>query len=143
MRTDCRKQFVEAIPTLLSTSFYKGPSQFKMKFLLATLLLSTSTAFLAPTATTPRLSPLHASGGPLSVRPIGIGSSSPSTTITNFDLESVHDTTDEWIRTRTGIESRNVLVHEGTRKVVGDAADGEKEEKETLRTLGVDGMKSL
>jgi hypothetical protein len=27
--------------------------------------------------------------------------------------------------------------------VVGDAADGEKEEKETLRTLGVDGMKSL
>lgn len=36
-----------------------------------------------------------------------------------------------------------MLVHEGTKKVVGDAADGEKEEKETLRTLGVDGMKSL
>ena len=72
------------------------------------------------------------------MRPIGIGSSSPVTTITNFDLETVHDTSDEWIRTRTGIESRNVLVHEGTRGVIG-GANGEEEEKETLRTLGVDG----
>lgn len=79
-----------------------------------------------------------ASGGPLSLRPIGIGSSSPVTTITNEDLESVHDTSDEWIRTRTGIERRNVLVHDGTRKVIGDN-DGEGLEKETLRTLGIDG----
>ena len=52
------------------------------------------------------------------VRPIGIGSASPSTLITNVDLESVHDTSDEWIKTRTGISERRVLVHEGTRPVV-------------------------
>ena len=49
------------------------------------------------------------------VRPIGIGSASPSTLLTNVDLESVHDTSDEWIKTRTGISERRVLVHEGTR----------------------------
>lgn len=110
-----------------------------MRLLLSTLLVSTTTAFLPPTSPrTPSLPALQmASGGPLSLRPIGIGSASPSTTITNVDLESVHDTSDEWIRTRTGIESRNVLIHEGTRKVVGEA--GEVEEKETLRSLGIDG----
>jgi 3-oxoacyl-[acyl-carrier-protein] synthase-3 len=52
------------------------------------------------------------------VRPIGIGSASPSTLITNVDLESVHDTSDEWIKTRTGISERRVLVHEGTRPLL-------------------------
>ena len=56
-----------------------------------------------------------------------------------MDLESVHDTSDEWIRTRTGIERRNVLVHDGTRKVVGSDNDEELLEKENLRSLGIDG----
>jgi 3-oxoacyl-[acyl-carrier-protein] synthase-3 len=59
-----------------------------------------------------------ASGGRMPVRPVGIGSASPRTLVTNLDLESVHDTSDEWIRTRTGISERRVLVHGGTREAV-------------------------
>ena len=33
--------------------------------------------------------------------------------MTNFDLEKIVDTTDEWIRTRTGIEERRILRGEG------------------------------
>jgi hypothetical protein len=113
-----------------------------MRLLLSSLLLTTTNAFFTPAKNSPVTSsslPM-VSGGSLSVRPIGIGSSQPSTVITNFDLESVHDTSDEWIRTRTGIESRNVLVHEGTRKVVGGDDKEGAEEKETLRSLGIDGM---
>ena len=38
----------------------------------------------------------------------GVGSYVPETTLTNFDLEKMVDTSDEWIRTRTGIESRRI-----------------------------------
>jgi 3-oxoacyl-[acyl-carrier-protein] synthase III len=51
-----------------------------------------------------------ASSGPMSCRPVGIGSAVPSTRITNFDLEQVVETSDEWIQTRTGIGARRVLV---------------------------------
>ena len=50
-----------------------------------------------------------------------------------MDLESVHDTSDEWIRSRTGISQRRMLVHEGTREVVtkaADAGEGEGGEEE-------------
>ena len=83
----------------------------------------------------------------MSVRPIGIGSAAPSTLITNVDLESVHDTSDEWIRTRTGIQQRRVLVHDGTRSVIQTSDDGttqvEKtvEVTENLRTLGIEAAK--
>jgi 3-oxoacyl-[acyl-carrier-protein] synthase-3 len=93
-------------------------------------------------------------GGRLNVRPIGIGSAAPSTLITNVDLESVHDTSDEWIRSRTGIQQRRVLVHEGTRSVIQQAAAEEggaegggggtvdAEIPETLRTLGIEAAKN-
>ena len=87
------------------------------------------------------------------VRPVGIGSASPRTLVTNLDLESVHDTSDEWIRTRTGISERRVLVHGGTREAVvameekrraavaglvdpaaGEAGAGEEEEETTTAT---------
>ena len=45
---------------------------------------------------------------------IGIGKYVPSTRKTNVDLEKIMDTSDEWIRTRTGIEARHF------------AADGEE-----------------
>lgn len=48
-------------------------------------------------------------GGVLGGRCIGIGSATPSTVVTNLDLEKVVDTSDEWIRTRTGISQRRVL----------------------------------
>jgi 3-oxoacyl-[acyl-carrier-protein] synthase-3 len=39
---------------------------------------------------------------------IGTGSHVPGNVVTNFDLEKRVDTSDEWIRTRTGIERRHI-----------------------------------
>lgn len=39
---------------------------------------------------------------------LGTGSYLPEKIVTNFDLEKIVDTTDEWIRTRTGIETRRI-----------------------------------
>ncbi len=38
--------------------------------------------------------------------------SAPKKVLTNFDLEKLMDTNDEWIRTRTGIEERHILEKE-------------------------------
>jgi 3-oxoacyl-[acyl-carrier-protein] synthase-3 len=46
-----------------------------------------------------------------SVLPVGIvsvGASAPERVLTNFDLEKIVDTSDEWIRTRSGISSRHI-----------------------------------
>lgn len=40
---------------------------------------------------------------------IGIGSHLPSKTLTNFDLEKIVDTSDKWIKTRTGISERRII----------------------------------
>jgi 3-oxoacyl-[acyl-carrier-protein] synthase-3 len=42
-----------------------------------------------------------------------VGGYVPEDKLTNFDLEKIIDTTDEWIRTRTGIEERRILKGEG------------------------------
>jgi 3-oxoacyl-[acyl-carrier-protein] synthase-3 len=43
-------------------------------------------------------------------RIIGTGKYLPERILTNFDLEKMVDTTDEWIRTRTGIEHRHIAA---------------------------------
>lgn len=43
----------------------------------------------------------------------GVGGYVPEDRLTNFDLEKMVDTNDEWIRTRTGIEERRILKGEG------------------------------
>jgi len=43
-------------------------------------------------------------------RIIGTGSYAPEKVVTNFDLEKTLDTNDEWIRTRTGIVERHLVV---------------------------------
>jgi 3-oxoacyl-[acyl-carrier-protein] synthase-3 len=40
----------------------------------------------------------------------GTGSYLPAKVVTNHDLEKIVDTTDEWIRTRTGIERRHIAA---------------------------------
>lgn len=40
---------------------------------------------------------------------IGVGSAAPPGVIKNTDLESVVETSDEWIFTRTGISQRRIL----------------------------------
>jgi 3-oxoacyl-(acyl-carrier-protein) synthase III len=42
-----------------------------------------------------------------------VGGFVPEDRLTNFDLEKMVDTNDEWIRTRTGIEERRILKGEG------------------------------
>src|SRR4051812_25931492 len=42
-----------------------------------------------------------------------IGGFVPEDKLTNFDLEKMVDTNDEWIRTRTGVEERRILRGEG------------------------------
>ena len=39
---------------------------------------------------------------------LGTGHYAPERLLTNFDLEKLVDTTDEWIRTRTGVETRHL-----------------------------------
>ncbi|GAB3005486.1 ketoacyl-ACP synthase III [Niabella terrae] len=43
----------------------------------------------------------------------GVSGYVPEDKLTNFDLEKMVDTNDEWIRTRTGIEERRILKGEG------------------------------
>lgn len=45
-----------------------------------------------------------------------------------MDLESVVETSDEWIRTRTGISERRVLTHNDD--------DGDQQQHESIKTLG-------
>ena len=49
-----------------------------------------------------------------------VGGYVPETVLTNADLEKMVDTSDEWIRTRTGIHERRILKEEG--KATSDMA---------------------
>jgi len=49
-----------------------------------------------------------------------VGGYVPETKLTNFDLEKMVDTNDEWIRSRTGIEERRILKEPG--KATSDLA---------------------
>jgi len=54
---------------------------------------------------------------------LGLGAYLPSKKLTNFDLEKIVETSDEWIRTRTGIRERRIAaVHEKTSDLAVKAA---------------------
>ncbi len=53
---------------------------------------------------------------------LGLGISLPSKRLTNFDLEKMVDTSDEWIRSRTGIIERRIALHEKTSDLAHKAA---------------------
>ena len=54
---------------------------------------------------------------------IGTGYYVPANIVTNKDLEKIVDTTDEWIRTRTGIEERRIAKDEETSDMAFKAAE--------------------
>ncbi len=58
----------------------------------------------------------------MKARIIGTGSSVPSKVLTNADLESMVDTSDEWITTRTGIRERRIAVQESASDMATEAA---------------------
>lgn len=43
---------------------------------------------------------------------IGVGSYLPEHVLTNADLETMVETTDEWIRSRTGISERRIIAED-------------------------------
>src|SRR5580658_10184056 len=53
---------------------------------------------------------------------LGLGAYLPSKKLTNFDLEKMVETSDEWIRTRTGIKERRIASHEKTSELASKAA---------------------
>ncbi len=68
---------------------------------------------------------------------LSIGMALPETTITNEDLTSILDTSDEWIATRTGIKERNVLSGEenSTTLAITAAKDALKKAKLTGKDI--------
>lgn len=60
-----------------------------------------------------------AGSGAMNCRPIGVGHAAPEKIITNVDMESIVETSDEWIRTRTGIAQRHVLTGDETLRGLG------------------------
>lgn len=61
----------------------------------------------------------------------------PEKVMTNFDLEKIIDTTDEWITTRTGIKERRIL-EEGASSDMGAAAVQQLLEKKGIDPLEID-----
>lgn len=63
---------------------------------------------------------------------LGTGAYLPEKVLTNADLEKIVDTSDEWIKTRTGIEKRHIAREdEATSDLIIEAA------KEALRNAGL------
>jgi 3-oxoacyl-[acyl-carrier-protein] synthase III len=62
----------------------------------------------------------------------GLGAYLPEKVLTNFELEKMVDTTDEWIRTRTGIETRRIAAKGQTASDLGVEAS-----KEALAQAGM------
>ena len=127
-------------------------SSFVTSFLLSSMV-GYSSAF-TPSSFTPKSSTLTSSTtatknthdsttlsmvttGPLNCRLKGIGSAAPKTIITNFDLESVVETSDEWISTRTGISQRHVLLHNNDDDNNDDDSSNNKD-RESIKTLAAD-----
>jgi len=52
---------------------------------------------------------------------LGLGAYLPSKKLTNFDLEKMVETSDEWIRTRTGIQERRIALNEETSDLAAKA----------------------
>jgi len=63
----------------------------------------------------------------------GIGFSVPEKILTNFDLEKIVDTTDEWIRTRTGMKERHISDESSATSDLGTEAA-----KKALAEAGLD-----
>ncbi|MDA7705439.1 ketoacyl-ACP synthase III [Rickettsiales bacterium] len=70
---------------------------------------------------------------------ISIGSYLPQKILTNFDLEKIIDTTDEWIQSRTGIKKRHVTEDQLTSDL-GYLAAKKALEKSNLKAEDIDAI---
>ncbi len=69
---------------------------------------------------------------------IGLGTYVPENVITNFDFEKIIDTSDEWIRTRTGIEERRFASADQATSDLGAEASKKALEKAGLSAEDID-----
>ena len=58
----------------------------------------------------------------MTARIVGIGAYVPETILTNHDLATIVETSDEWIYSRTGIKERRISVKEETSDLAAEAA---------------------
>ena len=56
----------------------------------------------------------------MSIRIMGTGSAIPNKTVTNDELSMFVDTSDDWIKERTGIESRHIATGETVDELAGN-----------------------
>ncbi len=66
------------------------------------------------------------------VKITGLACSLPEKVVTNHDMEKLVDTSDEWIKKRTGISERHVITHETTTGMAADAA------RRAIQSAGID-----
>jgi len=76
----------------------------------APLMWAASQVLMQATAEEEATTAVEKTRGARRARVVGIGSATPQTKVTNFQLEEVVDTSDEWIAKRTGIRSRHLLA---------------------------------
>ena len=69
----------------------------------------------------------------MNVKIVGTGSAVPKLRVTNDDLSRLMDTSDEWIKTRTGIENRHLAVEETTTGRAGGGRQRKRFGKQELR----------
>ena len=67
-----------------------------------------------------------------SVKIAGIANNLPEKVVTNFDLEKLVDTSDEWITKRTGISTRHIVTKETADEMAADVA------QKALEHAGID-----
>ena len=58
----------------------------------------------------------------MTTRIIGTGSALPLKVLTNAEMETIVETSDEWIKSRTGIEQRHIAIEETTTSLAVEAA---------------------
>ena len=58
----------------------------------------------------------------MTTRIIGTGSCLPKKVLTNAEMETIVETSDEWIKSRTGIEQRHMAIQETTTSLAVEAA---------------------
>ncbi|KAH8076128.1 beta-ketoacyl-acyl-carrier-protein synthase III [Aureococcus anophagefferens] len=92
-----------------------------MQALLAALICAAAQALRGPAAPVRAPQVLRATRSALGVAVSGSGSARPTARLSNDDLATFMDTTDEWISQRTGIRARRVLAPDDPDDLFGDA----------------------
>ncbi len=69
---------------------------------------------------------------------LGIGSYVPKGTLTNFDLEKIVETSDEWITERSGIKERRIASKDETTSIIGYKSAIKALERANLKPADVD-----